>query len=200
MDRAATRGMGRTAGQGRARHPQKVWPPRCRLESLRRHPNRHTACHLRSGRLGVPASAVSRGSHGYKYYLAIADRLPNESSWSITFPDFPGVISVAEKFSGVMRQAKDALATAVEDMERDGEALPPSVEDDALPSYDRTAHYDPRVLLVPVETAGRALRVNVSLDEGLLARIDDVSKRTGLSRSALLARGARLLIAIEISS
>ncbi|MBV8612316.1 MAG: type II toxin-antitoxin system HicB family antitoxin, partial [Acetobacteraceae bacterium] len=69
-----------------------------------------------------------------KYYLAIADRLPDESSWSITFPDFPGVTSVAEKFAELMRQAKDALASAVEDMERDGEALPPSIEDDALPN------------------------------------------------------------------
>jgi len=135
-----------------------------------------------------------------KYYLAIADRLPDESNWSITFPDFPGVTSVAEKFAGVMRQAKDALATAVEDMEQDGEALPPSVEEDALPEYDRAAFHDPRTLLVPVETTGRSLRVNVSLDEGLLARIDDVSKRTGLSRSALLARGARMLIVTELNS
>jgi metal-responsive CopG/Arc/MetJ family transcriptional regulator len=44
-----------------------------------------------------------------------------------------------------------------------------------------------------------ALRVNISLDEGLLARIDDVSKRTGLSRSALLARGARMVIATELN-
>jgi metal-responsive CopG/Arc/MetJ family transcriptional regulator len=29
--------------------------------------------------------------------------------------------------------------------------------------------------------------VNISLDEGLLARIDDVSKQSRLSRSALLA-------------
>lgn len=132
-----------------------------------------------------------------KYYLAVADRLPGESNWSIIFPDFPGVTSVAEKFADVMRQAKDALATAVEDMEQDGDALPPSVEEDALPDYDRTAFHDPRTLLVPVETTGRALRVNISLDEGLLARIDDVSKRTGLSRSALLARGARMVIATE---
>lgn len=135
-----------------------------------------------------------------KYYLAIADRLLGESNWFITFPDFPGVTSVAEKFAGVMRQAKDALATAVEDMEQDGEALPPSVEEDALPEYDRAAFHDPRILLVPVETTGRSLRVNVSLDEGLLARIDDVSKRTGLSRSALLARGARMLIVTELTS
>ncbi len=129
-----------------------------------------------------------------------ADRRPGESNWSITFPDVPGVTSVAEKFADVMRQAKDALATAVEDMEQDGETLPPSVEEDVLPDYDRTAFHDPRTLLVPVETTGRALRVNVSLDEGLLARIDDVSKRTGLSRSALLARAARILIATELKS
>lgn len=135
-----------------------------------------------------------------KYYLAIADRLPDESKWSITFPDFPGVTSVAEKFADVMRQAKDALATAIEDMEQEGEALPVSIEEDAVPDYDRSGYHDPRTLLVPVETRGRALRVNVSLDEGLLARIDDVSKRTGLSRSALLSRGARMLIATELSS
>jgi len=99
-----------------------------------------------------------------------------------------------------MRQAKDALATIVEDMEKEGDTLPPSIEDDAIPDYDQSTYHDPRVLLVPVETAGRALRVNISLNEGLLARIDDVSKRTGLSRSALLARGARMLIATELSS
>lgn len=135
-----------------------------------------------------------------KYYLAIADRFPGEVNWSITFPDFVGVTSVAETFANVMRQAKDALATVVEDMEQDGEALPPSIEDDAVRDYDRSAFHDPRTLLVPVETAGRAMRVNVSLDEGLLARIDDVSKRTGLSRSSLLARGARMVIATEMNS
>ena len=132
-----------------------------------------------------------------KYYLAIADRVPGESNWSITFPAFTGATSVAERFADVMRQAKDALATVVDDMQTDGDALPRSVEDDAVPDYDRSGFHDPRTLLVPVDVAGRALRVNVSLDEGLLARIDDVSKRTGLSRSSLLARGARMLIATE---
>ena len=95
------------------------------------------------------------------------------------------------------REANGLVAVAVEDMEKDHKALPPSIEEDAVPNYDRSPYHDPRALLVPVEAAGRALRVNVSLDEGLLARIDDVSKRTGLSRSALLARGARMLIATE---
>jgi hypothetical protein len=99
-----------------------------------------------------------------------------------------------------MQQAKDALATVVDDMVKDGEPLPPAIENDAIPDYDATAYHDPRMLLVPVETPGRALRVNVSLDEGLLARIDDVAKRTGMTRSALLARGARLVIASETNA
>jgi len=132
-----------------------------------------------------------------RHYLAIADREPGEESWSILFPDFPGVTSVAETFAQVMVQARDALASAVEDMILDGEALPASVDDGAVAAYDRAAFHDPLVLLVPVDVPGRALRVNVSLDEGLLVRIDDVSKRTGLSRSALLARGARMVIATE---
>ncbi len=135
-----------------------------------------------------------------RHYVAIVDRQPGEANWSIVFPDFPGVTSVAERFADAMRQAKDALATAVEDMEADGDALPLSTEDDVWPDDDRSRFHDPRILLVPVDVAGRAVRVNISLDEGLLGRIDEIAKRAGLSRSALLAKGARMVIATEVGS
>ena len=41
--------------------------------------------------------------------------------WSILFPDFPGVTSAASDFADVPQQARDALATAVEDMIAEGE-------------------------------------------------------------------------------
>ncbi len=132
-------------------------------------------------------------------YLAIVDRLPGEANWSITFPDFPCVTSVAGKFAHVVRQAKDALVTVVEEMERDGHSLPPAIEDHVLPDYDRSWYHEPRTLMGSVYVAGRAPRGNVSLDEGFLARIDDVAKRTGVSRSALLAKGARM-IAMKLAS
>ncbi len=132
-----------------------------------------------------------------RYYLAVADRVPGERNWSILFPAFQGVTSAAENFGDVLRQAKDALATAVEDMLADNEALPRSIEENANPDYDRAGLHDPRALLVPVDVPRRAVRVNVSLDEGLLGRLDDISRRSGLSRSALLARGAKLVIANE---
>lgn len=130
------------------------------------------------------------------YYLAIADRHRGEATWFVLPPLSRCHIGRAT-FSDIMRQAKDAVATADAYMEQEDEKLPPSIEDDATPDCDRTPYHDPRALLVTVDVAGCALGVNVSLDEGLLARIDDVSKRSCLSRSALLARGARMVITDE---
>ena len=132
-----------------------------------------------------------------RHYIAVVDQEPGEDNRSILFPDFPGVTSVAETFSAVMRQAKDALASAVLDMSEDGEPLPPSVEDDAMPDIDLSQFRKPHVLLVPVEVPGRSVRVNITLDEGLLGRLDEIASRLHSSRSALLARGARTVIAQE---
>ena len=45
--------------------------------------------------------------------------------------------------------------------------------------------------LVGVEIPGKALRVNISLDEGLLARIDKAAASAGQTRSGFLASAAR---------
>ena len=132
-------------------------------------------------------------------YLAVVDQEPGEQNRSILFPDFLGVTSVAESFAAVMRQARDALASAVLDMIEDGHPLPPSVEDDAMPSVDLAPFRNPHLLLVPVEVPGRSVRVNITLDEGLLGRLDEIAARTHSSRSALLARGARAVIAQEVA-
>ena len=132
-----------------------------------------------------------------KTYLAIADRAPGEALHSIVFPAFPGVTSVAAALADLIPQAHDALAAAVEDMEADGEALPPAVEDGASQPGMPEGLHSPIMLMVPVEVRTRAVRVNVSLDEGLLARMDAVAARIGTSRSALLAKGARMAIAAE---
>lgn len=132
-----------------------------------------------------------------KTYLAIADQAPGEMAHSIIFPSFPGVTSVGEMLIDIIPQARDALATAVGDMEAEGETLPPAVEDGGEIPVRPAGLHNPIMLLVPVEVHTRSVRVNVSLDEGLLARMDAVATRTGTSRSALLAKGARLAIAAE---
>ncbi len=48
-----------------------------------------------------------------------------------------------------------------------------------------------------VETPGKSVRLNITLDEGLQARLDQTAARVGRRRSALLAEGARAVIARE---
>jgi predicted RNase H-like HicB family nuclease len=129
-----------------------------------------------------------------KHYYAVIET-GADSSVSVYFPSFPGTTSQADGPAEMYRQAQDALATVVEAMEAGGDALPPSFENGDGGAAEALGAGP--TMLVPVEIAGRALRVNVSLNEGLLGRIDDVARRTGTSRSALLARGARLVIAAE---
>ena len=59
-----------------------------------------------------------------RHYVAIIDQEPGEQTWSILFPDFPEIASVAEREEDWGPQAYDALLTAVEARKQDGEAIP----------------------------------------------------------------------------
>src|SRR6266851_10158922 len=87
--------------------------------------------------LAKPDGNGRRGLEGreemaIRYYTAVADPEPGTGLWSIVFPDFPGVTSVAERFADVPLQACDALATAVEDMIAEDEDLPTSSDEGAF--------------------------------------------------------------------
>lgn len=85
-----------------------------------------------------------------RHYIAVADLAPGERMWSIVFPDFPGVTSAAAEFADVPQQARDALATAIEDMVTEGEGLPPSVEERRCTEAAPAKFHDPRYVIVPV--------------------------------------------------
>ncbi len=131
-----------------------------------------------------------------RHYLGIAEHLPE--NWSISFPAFPGTVTTGGNFAELMANARDALASVVAAMEADGVPIPESF--DAAPdspAYDPADYHDPRIVLLSVEVGGRSVRINVTMDDGLLARLDSLAGRAHASRSALLARGARMLLAAE---
>jgi predicted RNase H-like HicB family nuclease len=86
-----------------------------------------------------------------RHYIAVADRVPGETMWSILFPDFPGITSTASDFADVPQPARDALATAIEDMVANGDPLPASVGDGGRTEVDTARFGNARVLIVPVE-------------------------------------------------
>jgi predicted RNase H-like HicB family nuclease len=131
-----------------------------------------------------------------RHYLGIAEQMPH--NWSISFPAFPGTVTTGQDFADLMTNARDALASVIAAMEEDGERIPDSFDSapDA-PSFDPADYHNPRIVLVPVEVGGRSVRINVTMDEGLVARLDSLAERAHASRSALLARGARMVLAAE---
>jgi predicted RNase H-like HicB family nuclease len=124
-------------------------------------------------------------------------------SYGVVFPDLPGCTSGGATLAEAARNAGDALSFHLEGMAAAAERIPEPGDFDApLPDWLAPEEGDevpaePVRLLVPVEAPGRAVRVNISMDEGLIARLDAAAGRRGMSRSAFLAEAVRSALIAE---
>lgn len=103
-----------------------------------------------------------------------------EGSYSVWFPDFPGCVSAGDTIAETIENAHEALAFHVAGMIEDGEQIPE-------PSEPRLEEGSIAVAMIGVTLPGKKKRVNVMIDEGLLAAIDAVSD----NRSRFLEKAAR---------
>lgn len=112
------------------------------------------------------------------------------SDFGVSFPDFPGVATAGTSLEDARAMAEEALALHVEGLLEDGEAIPePSTLDQVMADPDNK---DGVAILVGVKTAApKCIRVNVTLPEDILQRIDRYADKAGLTRSAFLARAAK---------
>ncbi len=128
------------------------------------------------------------------HYVALIDRAADGSSGMI-FPDFPGCTSAGDTFADVVQNGTEALSAHVYLMRQDGEAIPfPRTLEEIKAADEDWINWTDAVVvtLIPLlPPAGRAIRINVTLDERLLAQIDAVSK----NRSGFLADAARRALA-----
>ncbi len=109
----------------------------------------------------------------------------------VSFPDFPGCATTASDMRSAIERGGQALALHVEGMIEDGEALPEPRNAEQLRAAGPEWMDGAILALIAVEVPGKALRVNISLDEGLLVRIDKAAARAGQTRSGFLASAAR---------
>ena len=115
-------------------------------------------------------------------------------AYGIGFPDFPGAVSGGDTLDEALRRGRETLAVHVAAMIEEGLPLPRLRDLDALaldPIYAEDRADAVLVTAVSVDLPSKAVRVNVSLDEGLLSRIDDHVRSHGGSRSGFLAEAAR---------
>ena len=122
-------------------------------------------------------------------YIALI-RKTRKSDYSIDFPDFPGCVTAGKSLDEARRLAFEALAFHVEGMVEDGETIPGASTLDAIMA-DRH-NKDAAAFLVDLPAAASpSVRVNITLPEAELERIDDCVREAGTTRSAFLLAAAR---------
>lgn len=125
-----------------------------------------------------------------RYYPAIMERVSD--GFSVSFPDLTGCVSAGNTLEETMANAEQALAFHLRGMAEDEEKIPEPTPVDQLPR-------DPEVeeflrVLVRADLPGKVVRINITMDDGLLAAADAAAKRQGQTRSAFLAEAVRTLL------
>ena len=127
---------------------------------------------------------------GIIYFPAIIERCKRRS-YGVFFPDLPGCVSAGDTVQAAAHHAEEALALHLEGMIEEGETIPDPSDLDRMPR-DPEVKEVARLLVRALIPSDRVLRVNVTLPEDLLRRIDE---RTGIVNadvdvvSALRLRG-----------
>lgn len=118
------------------------------------------------------------------------------SDYGVSFPDFPGCISAGKTYETALHNAVEALSGHVDMMQRDGEAIPAPRDLDALKRDEDWIEWESAtVTMIPLlSTAAPSQRLNISLDAALLEEIDRAAKAIGMTRSAYLARAAKIAL------
>jgi predicted RNase H-like HicB family nuclease len=126
-------------------------------------------------------------------YMALIDG--EAGAYGVIFPDLPGCNAMGETLDEALVHAAQSLRDYVADALEQGEtvAAPRALEElrqdkevaQALASGSSLAN-----IALVMET-GRAVKANLSLDEGVLSAIDQEAKRRKLTRSAFVELMAR---------
>ncbi|CAH1665708.1 MULTISPECIES: type II toxin-antitoxin system HicB family antitoxin [unclassified Chelatococcus] len=127
------------------------------------------------------------------YYTAIIDR-SEDGAFGASFPDLPGATAMADTLDEAIDAAREALRDWVEVAVENGVTVPaPRDAADIVKDADVKDLLAAGAILVGVPLVarrGRAVRVQITLDEGTLAAVDEAARRTKDTRSGFLARAA----------
>jgi predicted RNase H-like HicB family nuclease len=126
-------------------------------------------------------------------YIAFVHKEP-DSVYGVSFPDFPGCISMGETLDEALANASQALQGHVQMIEADGETVPLPRSLDAIQTDVSLAEEREGAILSAVHLIrdlGSTTRINVSVDLGLLKAIDEEARSRKQTRSAFLASAAR---------
>jgi predicted RNase H-like HicB family nuclease len=120
----------------------------------------------------------------------------SSSDFGVTIPDLPGCYSAGTTMEEALDSVQEAVLTHVEGLLMDQEPIPtPSSVESLLPEWNEKGAV---WALVPVDLSvlsKKAKRINITVPENLLRKIDAFATKDGDSRSGLLVTAALQYIA-----
>lgn len=131
-------------------------------------------------------------------YLGVIVPLVN-GSYAVEFPDFPEAFTEGANMGAARRNALEALQITIEEYAQEGRNLPIASDPEQVMEKALCGELknEMRPNSLPVLFTAHAnppdkrqVKITVTLTAGELAAIDARAKRLGVSRSALLVRGA----------
>jgi predicted RNase H-like HicB family nuclease len=118
-----------------------------------------------------------------------------ESGWDVIFPEFPGCVSQGRTPLEALENGREALALHIDGMVAEGEVPPNSaLLDEPFPEWVTEAESSmskPIWALMPMDVPGKSVRINITMDEALVSRLDTDARREGTTRSGYLAQAVR---------
>lgn len=113
------------------------------------------------------------------------------SDYGVTVPDLPGCFSAGDSLEDALRNTFEAIECHIEGLLLDHDPIPAA---QPIETHQSNPDYQGGVwALVAIDLAkieGKAVRVNISIPERLLDKIDKYAQEAGETRSGLLTRAA----------
>jgi predicted RNase H-like HicB family nuclease len=123
-------------------------------------------------------------SENIKKYIAVINK-ENGKQYGVIFPDFLGCITVGKNLEETKEMAQEALQFHVDGMLQDGEDLPYGKTLDEIKKKYKKAEI---FLVVAVKIKTKATRINISIDEKLLRKLDKFLLNRNETRSSFFAK------------
>ena len=122
-----------------------------------------------------------------RYFTAII--AAGKHGYEVSFPDLAGCVGAGDTVEAAARNAEEALGRHLRGLVEDGSAIPPATPPEKIRAA--TGSLEIARFLVRGEAPSRTVRLNISLDETLVARIDRAARDRSMTRSGFIAAAAR---------
>ncbi len=123
-------------------------------------------------------------------YIALIHK-ESDSDFGVSFPDFPCCVTAGKTIDEAKDMAQEALSGHVSVMTEFGERIPTPSNLDKIVSSPDSSDVVAFFIVTIQDKKSKKVRVNITVPEEELKRIDSFAKQHGMTRSAFLLKAAQ---------